>query len=323
MHSVIEAGYSKHLCRLVTALMLLGFARSALAWEDDTIRIQDGTIRLFVYGEHRAGNLIYHYTIANNGKAVFNNFTVGSIFDAKGNQTIPQLGKLPVGWKFGAKGEVGTEIILDPASSTQPQGWEPSVYGQQDSGYYYLTWRISESMESTPFLKPGQALSGFSVTVPPGADARLFLSPKESLTKYVEGYFGVGYWLSRKYYEFNGPIEKQDATPPTLSVTATPATIWPPNNKLAPVTITVSVKDDYDPQPEIKLESITSNDALASEDIKGAAFGADDRSFSLMATRAGTSTAGRIYTITYSATDGTGNKSIATTTVTVPHDQGK
>jgi hypothetical protein len=42
-----------------------------------------------------------------------------------------------------------------------------------------------------------------------------------------------------------------------------------------------------------------------------------------MATRLGTSIAGRIYTITYSATDGTGNKSTATTTVSVPHDQGK
>ncbi|MEQ1838501.1 MAG: hypothetical protein ABL858_09255 [Candidatus Nitrotoga sp.] len=30
---------------------------------------------------------------------------------------------------------------------------------------------------------------------------------------------------------------------------------------------------------------------------------------------------GRVYTLTYSATDGSGNKSTASTTVTVPHDQ--
>ena len=83
------------------------------------------------------------------------------------------------------------------------------------------------------------------------------------------------------------------------------------------------MKDDYDPQPEIKLESITANEVLEKEDIKGALIGTDDRQFQLKAEREGKNKAGRIYTVTYSATDGSGNKSIASATVTVPHDLGK
>ena len=47
----------------------------------------------------------------------------------------------------------------------------------------------------------------------------------------------------------------------------------------------------------------------------GAQPGTDSRKFLLRAER------GMVYTVTYSATDGSGNKSTASATVTVPHDQ--
>lgn len=120
-----------------------------------------------------------------------------------------------------------------------------------------------------------------------------------------------------------GQIEAIDTTAPVLSIAATPAILWPPNGKLATVSIRVSVKDDYDLSPEIKLLSITANEPLSTADIVDAQFGKDDRQFSLAATRSGTNPAGRVYTITYSATDASGNNATASTTVTVPHDQGK
>ena len=49
----------------------------------------------------------------------------------------------------------------------------------------------------------------------------------------------------------------------------------------------------------------------------------DTKFHMLRAKREGKNKAGRIYTITYSATDGSGNKATASATVTVPHDQGK
>lgn len=136
---------------------------------------------------------------------------------------------------------------------------------------------------------------------------------------YIHGYASVNYGG----HAIPILIEKGDTTPPTLSITLSPATLWPPNEKMVPITATITVKDDYDPQPEIKLESITSSETLAAGDIQDAQIGADDRDFSLAAKRAGNNQAGRIYTVTYSATDASGNKASASATVTVPHDQGK
>lgn len=92
---------------------------------------------------------------------------------------------------------------------------------------------------------------------------------------------------------------------------------------MVPITATITVKDDYDPNPAIQIESITANEPIGQDDVKITLPAGDTRQFQLKATRAGTNLAGRIYTVTYSATDGTGNKSTATATVTVPHDQGK
>jgi hypothetical protein len=112
-----------------------------------------------------------------------------------------------------------------------------------------------------------------------------------------------------------------DTVTPILDVFADPGGLWPPNHKLVPVTVTVKVSDDQDPDPEIVLESITCDDGCDPNlDIGEALFGMDDREFLLRAERTGS---GRTYTITYSATDESGNKSQAATTVIVPHDQRK
>ena len=57
-------------------------------------------------------------------------------------------------------------------------------------------------------------------------------------------------------------------------------------------------------------------------DIQGAALGTDDRSFQLRAERSAKGT-GRIYTVTYRATDASGNGKTASATVTVPLNQKK
>ena len=57
-------------------------------------------------------------------------------------------------------------------------------------------------------------------------------------------------------------------------------------------------------------------------DIQEADLGTYDRSFSLRAERSGLGN-DRVYTITYEATDASGNETSATAEVTVPHDQGQ
>lgn len=278
----------------------------------------EAPIRVLVYGEHQGDHIVYNYTVINNGTASFNNFTVGSEYNPEQNETWPELGKLPLGWRYGKKGETGAEILLDPASTRQPTGWVPWAYGKQDIAFFYLRWRGSSG------IGPGQTLSGFSVTVPKGKDPNLLPMPADSELKFLKGHFTVGlYSKTEGFKDVHGAIERQDITPPFLNVTATPANVWPPNGKLVPITVGLSVRDDYDPAPEIKLESIIANETLEPTDITGAQLGTDDRAFALVAKRDGANKAGRIYTITYSATDASGNRAIATANVAVPHDQGK
>src|SRR5262245_48605958 len=116
-----------------------------------------------------------------------------------------------------------------------------------------------------------------------------------------------------------------DTTPPELSVSVAPAQLFPPNHKLFQVTVTVVATDTCDASPVVRLVAIMSNepdnglgDGDQPRDIQGAEFGTDDRHFLLRSERSGTGP-GRVYTITYSATDVSGNTTVSQATVTVPH----
>ena len=285
-------------------------------------------IRVQVYGIHFGGNLVYNYKVINNGDTPFNNFTIGSNFKHVEDGELPQFYRRPLGWQYGITGETGTEIILAPDSTRQPPNWKSSMLGQQDIDFCYLKWLVPRGDGSND-IRPGQSLAGFSVTVPL-VDKKLpllaikgkpvYTGPDEM---YLKGGFKVGFGSEKKFQEVWGTLELVDITPPSLTVTLSPDKLWPANGKLVPITATITVKDDYDPQPKIQLESITANETLTLEDAKEVKPGSDDRHYMLRAKREGKNKAGRIYTVTYSATDGSGNKATASATVTVPHDQGK
>ncbi|KRF06866.1 hypothetical protein ASG89_18650 [Paenibacillus sp. Soil766] len=114
---------------------------------------------------------------------------------------------------------------------------------------------------------------------------------------------------------------KLDNVAPELSVTLDKTTLWPANKKLVTVTANVYAADDISQTSSIVLTSITSNEKLQSDDIQDARYGMFDTSFSLRAERKGGGS-GRVYTITYTAIDLAGNKTIATAIIKVPHDQG-
>lgn len=119
----------------------------------------------------------------------------------------------------------------------------------------------------------------------------------------------------------------RDTTPPVLKVGLTPSVLWPPNHHIIPITASIQASDTCDAAPRIQLISIVSSEPAVAAgagptepDIEGATFGTDDRSFLLRAERDG-SGPGRTYTITYEADDHSGNKSVRTATVVVPHNQ--
>lgn len=119
-----------------------------------------------------------------------------------------------------------------------------------------------------------------------------------------------------------------DTTPPDLSVSVTPNELWPPNHKMVDIVATVTMSDICDPDPAWTLVSIISNEPEEGPgkkhfpDIMDHEPGTPDVEFQLRAERLGGGE-GRIYTITYRATDASDNSSITQDTVAVPHNMGK
>jgi hypothetical protein len=128
-------------------------------------------------------------------------------------------------------------------------------------------------------------------------------------------------------------ITVQDTTPPELSISVSPAVLWPPDHKMALVTPTWTVSDICDESPTVKLVGITMNEADKTltydamfDDTLGDGRTANDIQVGqngliyLRAERSGTGT-GRIYTLTWQAIDDSGNVTRRSATVTVPRDQ--
>ncbi len=121
----------------------------------------------------------------------------------------------------------------------------------------------------------------------------------------------------------NVTVKVIDTTPPQINVTATPNTLWPPNHDYVEVKVNVTVFDIGDPAPRITLVSIASNEldnSIGDGTTLNDFVTINNFTFNLRAERAGTGS-GRIYTITYKATDASGNYAETSVAVTVHHNQ--
>jgi predicted extracellular nuclease len=115
-------------------------------------------------------------------------------------------------------------------------------------------------------------------------------------------------------------VDSCDEIAPTLDVSVTPNRLSPPNHKYVGVEATAVADDNFDPTPTVQLVSAVSNepdngpgDGNTTNDVVIV----DQDTFRLRAERAGGGS-GRIYTITYRATDACGNTTTESATVTVP-----
>jgi predicted extracellular nuclease len=115
-----------------------------------------------------------------------------------------------------------------------------------------------------------------------------------------------------------------DSIAPTFDeLTVTPAVLWPPNGRYVDVETTVGVSDNFDPDPTVRLVSVTSSDpddAVADGNTVDDIVIVDDTTFQLRAERSGAG-GGRTYTITYEAVDACGNATTESVTVSVPRDR--
>jgi hypothetical protein len=96
-------------------------------------------------------------------------------------------------------------------------------------------------------------------------------------------------------------VEVRDSTAPTLSVSLDPPRLWPPSHKLRNVAASVRVWDACDPSPGIALTSAGSE----FDDGRGNGRSGHGRE--------------RVYTVTYTASDRSGNEATATAKTSVGH----
>lgn len=121
-------------------------------------------------------------------------------------------------------------------------------------------------------------------------------------------------------------ITVEDTTPPEIDLALSVPTIWPPNHVMTLVATGISASDICDPDPILSIE-VTSD-----EPVDGIGDGNtepdwlveenSDGSFNVWvrAERSGTGI-GRLYTITATAEDASGNVASSSANVQVPHDQ--
>lgn len=266
-------------------------------------------VKVTAWGLHFGGQITYKYRIQNLGIHPIDRIFIGFYPPTATADGAAELSVAPYYPE-------GTTMWLPARVSQSPAGWGVNTSYPDESATFALDWieashyrRMRPKADSpdipvptTPpnIMPPGATWEQFSVTVPMPDLA------------YIRGHANLFYG----HEEITVQIEKGDTTPPTLSLTLTPSTLLP-SEKLVPITAIITVKDDYDPVPEIKLESITANELIERDDIRDAALGTDDRQFMLKAEREGKNKTGRSYTVIYSATDASGNQTIASATISV------
>jgi hypothetical protein len=286
----------------LTSLASLAFA--SLAFASGGIAIADNTqpaITVGVYAQHSGGKIFYHYRVINNSRQNITAVSIGRNNQNDGNpdNDVNELLELPAGWN--------SKLGIPSTSANSPTGWRVSVIAPEENETHAIAWETMN--DHSPKLLAGQTVNKMSIAL------------DKADNNYLTGH-GLVTYTDGDPINFTVPLARLDTTPPSLTVNLSPDTLISQNNNLVAINASFTIKDNYDRMPEIKLESITANEPLESSDIRDASFGLDDRYFKFRAERK--STVGRIYTVTYSATDASGNQTTASATVTVtaPHAQG-
>lgn len=121
-------------------------------------------------------------------------------------------------------------------------------------------------------------------------------------------------------------LDTCDEIAPTIDeISLTPNVLWPANHKYVDVSASVFASDNFDTDVSVTLVSVTSNEPDNGVDDGNTVddfVTINDLQFELRAERSGIGS-GRIYTITYQATDDCGNSTTAEATVTVPLGMGR
>ncbi|MBI1950526.1 MAG: thrombospondin type 3 repeat-containing protein [Acidobacteria bacterium] len=192
---------------------------------------------------------------------------------------------------------LGAEVVLDGRGSVDPDG-----------GPLEHLWLLEEGPGAARPVAAGELVT---VLLPPGPHA---------LIHRVRGVRGL-------IDEARFGVTVADTTPPVAAAAPRPAVLWPPDHRLVPVHVDLTVSDACSPSVTVILESARSSepddargggDGRTTGDIRGVDPG-DDRDVLLRAERGGEGP-GRAYVLTYAITDAAGLTRRVQAVVAVPRN---
>ncbi len=276
----------------------LGYIYSASVMVGDLN--DDGHVDLA--GTLSAGNFMYFLNDgAGNFPAGVADWTVGPITAA----TLADLngsgqGSLDV---VLARNGAVFSLLGGALSDTTPPVITPAITGAQSGGWYTsdvtVSWTVTDA-ESTPS--------------PSGCETQTITTDTTGTT------------ITCSATSLGGPSSQsvtitRDTTGPSIaSATANPSMLWPPNNKMRAVTVSVDASDAGSGFASCSITGVTDSEGVSQHEPDVEITGA--LTLNLRAERRGNGT-GRSYGVQIACTDGAGNASTAVATVAVPHDQGK
>jgi hypothetical protein len=239
--------------------------------------------------------------------------------------TDPKLGSVLV---ISAEGEAVTGVVTatdvagNSATYTSPSfnidRTNPALsFGPPAPSANVLGWNNTDVL--LPFVV-ADSLSGVASTSTP---TPLLLSTEGSSVKGTVTVTDV----AGNAEAFSSPSFNIDKTPPVVSCDITPALLWPPNHRLAPVTASVHVRDPLSGKGPFTLVSANSNepdngtgDGDTAGDIQGFVVGTPSLTGSLRSERTGAGS-GRVYSLRYRADDLAGNTAFCSAAVTIPRNR--
>lgn len=127
---------------------------------------------------------------------------------------------------------------------------------------------------------------------------------------------GVLNGVMRVFLATPPPAPPDTTAPSIVSVSASPSLIWPPAHQMVNVTVSVSARDNVDPAPSCAITAITADDGTHDDAIITGALTALVR-----ATKSDGRDA-RVYMLTVTCSDASGNASEGSATVTVSQNGG-
>jgi uncharacterized repeat protein (TIGR01451 family) len=116
-----------------------------------------------------------------------------------------------------------------------------------------------------------------------------------------------------------------DKTPPAIVISANPLSLWPPNGKMVPVTISGTITDTGSGVNPSSGSFAVSDEYGTVQPVGPFTINPDGTYYftvNLQASRLGSDKDGRQYTISVFARDNAGNPGSSSIVVSVPHDRG-